>query len=85
MDTKLTLALDQDIIDRAKQYASQRNTSISKLVENFLARITVLNPQDEPAEDISPLVKRLSGVLTLPSDLDTKQAYRDHLSDKYGK
>ena len=85
MDTKLTLALDQDIIDRAKQYASQRNTSISKLVENFLARITVLNPQDEPAEDISPLVKRLSGVLALPSDLDTKQAYRDHLSDKYGK
>lgn len=81
----MTLALDQDIIDRAKQYASRRNTSISKLVENFLAMITALNPQDEPAEDISPLVKRLSGVLALPADLDPKQAYGDHLSDKYGK
>jgi predicted HicB family RNase H-like nuclease len=37
MDTKLTLKLDGDIIEQAKIYAKKKNTSLSKLIESYLA------------------------------------------------
>ena len=36
MDTKLTLKLDQEIIEKAKQYASEKKLSLSRLIENYL-------------------------------------------------
>jgi len=84
MDAKLTLALDQHVIERAKQYAMKKNTSVSKLVENFLAKITLSDAENDPVE-ISPLVKKLSGVMTLPQDFDPKKEYGDHLLNKYNR
>ncbi|HTJ12534.1 MAG TPA: DUF6364 family protein [Dinghuibacter sp.] len=83
MTTKLTLALDAAVIEKAKRYAQRKNTSLSGMVENFLAKVV----EEEPGrpEAISPLVKKLSGVLTLSPDADHKSLYGDHLSDKYGK
>jgi hypothetical protein len=80
MDTKLTLKLEQDIIEKAKDYAKLRKTSLSKLIENYLQRIT-----NEPreSEKITPLVKSLTGVLKLPEDFDHKKAYADYLTAKY--
>ncbi|MBA9079612.1 MULTISPECIES: DUF6364 family protein [Rufibacter] len=80
METKLTLVLDQKIIARAKSYASHKKTSVSKLVEAYLEKITV---DENETTEISPLVKSLSGVLTLPAELDHKKEYGDHLADKY--
>ncbi|RDC65762.1 hypothetical protein AHMF7616_04392 [Adhaeribacter pallidiroseus] len=40
MDTKLTLVLDKNIIERAKSYASTKKTSLSKLIETYLDRVT---------------------------------------------
>ena len=36
MDAKLTLKLDKDVIDRAKEYASSQNRSLSRLIESYL-------------------------------------------------
>ena len=36
MDAKLTIKLDDDVITRAKRYAKNRKTSISKMVESSL-------------------------------------------------
>ena len=33
MDTKLTLKLDNAVIEQAKNYAKDKNTSLSKLIE----------------------------------------------------
>ncbi|MFW6387959.1 MAG: DUF6364 family protein [bacterium] len=38
--TKLTLAIDPGVVRRAKSYASAHNTTVSKLVESYLRRIT---------------------------------------------
>ena len=40
MDTKLTLKLDTAIIELAKSYAKDKNTSLSKLIENYLQAVT---------------------------------------------
>ena len=80
METKLTLKLRQDIIEKAKDYARFRKTSLSKLIETYLQRITNL-PEEE--EKITPLVKSLTGIIDLPEEMGHKRSYADHLLLKY--
>ncbi len=80
MDTKLTLKFKQDIIEKAKGYAKLRNTSLSKLIEGYLQRIT---NEPKESEKITPLVKSLTGIITLPKGFDHKKGYADHLISKY--
>ena len=81
MDTKLTLKLDNSIIAQAKTYAKKKNTSLSKLVESYLNLLAT--PQD--TQEITPLVKRLSGVIDLPQNHDDKKDYKKHVLNKYTK
>ena len=80
MNTKLTLNLEQTIIEKAKNYAKIHKTSLSKLIENYLQKVTTDN---EEKDKITPLVKSLSGIISLPKDYDHKKAYTDFLIDKY--
>lgn len=81
MDTKLTLKLDQSIIEQAKIYAKEKNTSLSQLIETYLGKLVSTND----SETISPLVKSLSGVLDLPKNYDTTKEYKKHIMNKYSK
>lgn len=81
MDSKLTLKLDNTIIEQAKTYAKKKNTSLSKLIESYLDLL--VNPQDN--QEVTPLVKSLSGVVDLPKNYDSKKSYKKHLTDKYTK
>ena len=80
MNIKLTLKLEQDIIEKAKDYAKSRSTSLSKIVENYLQKIT---NDTEIREKITPLVKSLSGIIDLPENFDHKKGYADFLKNKY--
>jgi dsDNA-specific endonuclease/ATPase MutS2 len=80
MDTKLTLKLDQHIIEKAKDYAKEHSTSLSKLIENYLQKITA---ERGASKKITPLVKSLSGIIDLPKEYDHKKDYADYLTDKY--
>lgn len=80
MDKKLTLSLDQGIIEKAKVYAKSNNTSLSKLIESYLAALTA---KTKGKPKISPLVESLSGVIDLPTYFDEKEAYSEYLKEKY--
>lgn len=80
MDKKLTLSLDDSIIERAKIYAKSHNVSVSKLIEAYLRSLT--NKKSQTGE-ITPLVESLSGVIKIAKDLDYKGDYTDFLRDKY--
>lgn len=82
MDTKLTLKLDEDIIEKAKSYAKSKKTSLSVLIENYLQKLTDKKP-DKNKKDITPLVKSLSGIVDLPDDFDYKRDYSGYLAKKY--
>lgn len=84
MDNKLTLKLDNQIIERAKVYAQKKNISLSKLVESYLELLTGGNNADEEQE-ITPLVKSISGVMGPDASLDYKAAYKKHLTKKYSR
>lgn len=81
MDTKLTLKLDQEIIERAKQYASKKKVSLSRIVENYLQVLTKESASDEI--EISPYVKSLSSGVKIPDNLDYKKEYSDYLAKKH--
>lgn len=80
MNTKLTLKLEQTVIEKAKGYAKDHRISLSKLIENYLLNIT--DEKDTEAK-ITPLVKSLSGIINLPKDFDPKKGYSDFLINKY--
>jgi hypothetical protein len=83
MDNKLTLKLDQQVIMKAKTYAQKRNTSLSKLIEGYLKKLTNETPKHE--EEITPLVKSLSGIIGNVKTDKMKVEYQKHLIKKYGK
>jgi len=82
MDTKLTLRLNDNVIERAKKYARNHKISLSKMIESYLDSITK-EKEVEKKTSITPLVESLSGVIDLPADFDYKKEYRDYLEEKY--
>lgn len=75
MTTKLTLSVEADVVRRAKRHARQHRTSVSRLVERFLALVST--PRDPPAESAS--LRDLRGVLKHGD----REAYRRHLRGKH--
>lgn len=70
MDSKLTIKLDENVILRAKEYASKKKLSLSRLIESYLDSLT--RSQDDDFE-ILPFVKSISTGKSLPNDLDEKK------------
>lgn len=81
MDSKLTLKLNKDVIERAKQYAAEKKISLSRLIESYLQSLTSDTETNEI--EISPFVKSISTGVSIPNDLDYKKEYSDHLMKKY--
>ena len=82
METKLTLRLNDNVIEKAKIYARNHQISLSKMIEAYLVSITKQN-EESKTSSITPLVESLSGVIDLPEDFDYKKEYRNHLEEKY--
>ena len=74
---KLTVRVDSRWIEGAKEYAARHNTSLSKLISEFLRNLPA---KADPSRD-APILKRVSGVL--PPGVTT-QEHRKHLEEKYG-
>ena len=79
MDSKLTLKLNESVIEQAKQFAKENNISLSRMIENYL---TALTENKRAKKKISPLVRSLTGVIKLKNE-DSRKDYTDFLSQKY--
>ena len=81
MDTKLTLKLNQRIIEKAKEYALDKKMSLSRIVESYLQ--SLVSEQGTTEFEISPFIKSISTGNKAPVDLDYKKEYFDYLMQKY--
>ena len=72
MTTKLTLTMEDQVIDSAKEYARKKGESLSGIVENYLKSITT---REEPNVIISAKVRQMMGVITLHEDFDYKKDF----------
>ncbi len=80
MNTKLTLNLNKDTIESAKNYAKNNDTSVSKLIENYLNSLIKKN---DKSNKVSPLVQSLTGVIPKIPDEEFRREYYDYLNEKY--
>ncbi len=74
--TKLTIRLSREMLDRAKRYARVHRTTLTRLVSTYLAQLSI----EQDALTDAAVVQRLSGVLPQDAVLED---YRDHLENKY--
>jgi hypothetical protein len=83
MNTKLTLKLNNKTIERAKKYARKNKKSLSGMVENYFNLLS--DSESKPDFIISPNVLELSGIISLPDELNIKEIYGRHIEEKYSK
>lgn len=98
MSTKLTLRLDAVLIDQAKTYAHEQDRSLSQLVADYFARLTVAPqaaatarvPKASTGSRFGPITTGLRGALRQPSGSAklkkaavSRRDYRAHLEEKY--
>ena len=78
METKLTLKLDQKVIQSVKLYADKNNRTLSRLVEDYFRKLI---EENTTPPKYTPLVEELSGVI---SEKDLKNMdYVSYLEKKY--
>ncbi|MCC5918740.1 MAG: hypothetical protein JJU02_15575 [Cryomorphaceae bacterium] len=82
MNTKLTLTIEQDIIQRAKKYAKDQNRSLSDIVENYLKALTK-EEKKEDSKPLNPIVKSLKGSFRMPKNFNYKKELRKRIEEKY--
>lgn len=83
--TRLSLSMDESIVDRARRLAERRNTSISKLFVSFVCMME--QQKDSDVHELPPLTKRALGLakVDVPDDWDYKDLLSDELIGKYGE
>ena len=79
MNTKLTLRLDDKLIESAKKYSAQTGKSVSKIVSDFF--VIIKNEKLSKKYSVSPAVLSLKGVLK--DTQFSEDDYKDYLEDKY--
>lgn len=77
MPTKLTLTVDQKVIESAKAYAKKHQRSLSNIIEEYLKSLTQ-NKLGNEKPKLSKIVKNLKGSV---KDPNPSQSYKDILTD----
>lgn len=76
MNAKMTLTLDQQVIEQAKEFAKKQGRSLSTLVEHYLKTITLKQEDDIVSTTFSPIVNSIAKELPnvrLPKNYDYKE------------
>ena len=80
---RLTLSVDERVIDAAKQYAREHGTSVSALFSRFVLEITAEEPQEEHKLPDNSLTRKATGLVLLPEGISTDRLLEDALAEKY--
>ncbi len=89
MKTKLTLDIDDKIVERAKKASAKRKISLSSFAEESLEKnskiaLSLKNKKAEPSL-LERIRKYTKHAKPLPENYDPKKPWHDHLDEKYGK
>lgn len=81
MITKLTLTIEQSLIEKAKLHAKSQGRSLSEIVANYFKMIS--KEENEQTNDSTPITNSLKGSFQAPESFDYKKALSEKLSEKY--
>lgn len=90
MDKKLTLRLDEALIEHAKQHAEKTGKSVSQMFANFVTALDALEARKQPdaesgldVDALLPITRALLGILKSDRENEYKQGYHNQLEEKY--
>ena len=83
MNTRLTITLEQTVIDAAKNYAKNNDRTVSDLVGNYLKLLTEETQND--GIELTPTVRMLKGAFYAPRNFNEEKKLDDKLTNKYLK
>ncbi|OIO58743.1 MAG: antitoxin [Alphaproteobacteria bacterium CG_4_10_14_0_2_um_filter_63_37] len=82
MQTKLTLRLDDALIEQAKNYGKGQGKSVSQLVAEYFQLLgSAASSKQQPQEALPPRIRSLKGLI-LGSQI-TEEDYREHQIQKH--
>ncbi len=82
MRTKLTLTIEKEVIEKAKQYAKGKNRSLSDIIENYLKMLTT-EERKQNQKSLNPIVKSLRGSFKTYKKMDYKKELEKRLEEKH--
>ncbi len=83
MNSKLTLSIDQFVIEEAKRYAKSSGKSLSSIVEEYLKSLAQAEKSNKKRATLK-IVRELKGSVKLPKDFTSYQEIlQDALIEKY--
>ena len=83
MNKKLTLTIQQEVIEKAKKYAKEKGRSLSDLVENYFRSITI---NEQPIhKQKGSIASSLIGSVKEPENFDYKKELEKALAEKHLK
>ena len=80
MNTKLTLRLNEELINKAKNYAKKEGKSLSQIVSDFFVAISS-KKQNSQNIKLKPNTSKLYA--SLKGSLTSKEDYKKHIENKY--
>ena len=84
MTTKLTLRMDDRLIEAAKRHAAAHGTSVSRMVAAYFEALQALSVDAATREALPEPSERLRALVgVLPAEPDPEGAYRAHLERKH--
>lgn len=83
MQTKLTLSIDHSLLVPIKAFARSEQTSVSRLVENYLKKL-LTSPLLTTKSSLHPITNELSGSMKGKGKVDVKKLKEEYLMEKYG-
>jgi hypothetical protein len=78
MQTKLTLRIEKELVQKAKRHSRKAGKSVSKLVSDYFR---IIDAKEQGEDDLTPWARSLLGALK-GHDL-SEDDYRRHLEDKH--
>jgi len=81
MNTKLTLIMEQSLIEKTKKYAKENGRSLSDLIENYLKLI--ISEERNALIDSTPITTSMRGAFKATEEFDYKTELLKGLSKKY--
>ncbi len=84
MNTKLTLTIEDSVIESAKKYAKSKHSSLSNIIENYLKTLVKSESKNESDDiEVTPLLRSLQGKASVGADFDYKEELLKALEKKH--
>ncbi|ANI90023.1 hypothetical protein A9P82_12465 [Arachidicoccus ginsenosidimutans] len=86
MKTKLTLSIEESVVDKVKNLSKKRNQSVSSFVENYLRSLTSGEKQavEKGSSFTENFRKKFPVTASKLINADYKKEWHKHLEEKYG-